>query len=306
LFDWDVIVIGGGPAGLTAGLYLARGKVRTLLLEAESFGGKIKNLESVENYPGFAKGIPGAKLASEMQSQAAFFGLQTEVARVSGLEIYSSSRAVICQDGRSYTCAGIVLAGGSKPKKLNVPGEDQFYGKGVFTCAYCDGGQFEGKVVAVCGAGDAGLGEALYMSKIASKVIVLEALGAPTACAWLREKAQANPKVEIRCGALVLAIKGDSRVRGLEYREATSGKTGELAVDGLLVHIGLLPNSDYLPGDIELDEYSQVLVNPAMESSLPLVVAAGDIRSSSPGQVSTAVGDGSTAAISLMKQLQKG
>lgn len=305
LFDWDAIIVGGGPAGLTAGLYLARAKMRVMLLEGESYGGKIKNMELVENYPGFGRGIAGAKLASEMQAQAASFGLQMDSAKVSGLEIYSSSKAVICQDGRSYTCAGIVLAAGSKPKKLNVPGEDQFLGKGVFSCAYCDGGQFEGKVVAVCGAGDAGISEALYMSKIASRVIVLEAQSAPTACAWLKGKAAENPRLEIRCGSVVEAVKGDGRVKALAVKELASGKTGDLAVDGLLVHIGLTPNTDFLPGNVELDERNQVLVNPAMECSIPLVVAAGDIRSASPGQVSTAVGDGSTAAISLIRQLQQ-
>jgi thioredoxin reductase (NADPH) len=305
LFDWDMIVIGGGPAGLTAGLYLARGKVRTLLLETESYGGKIKNLELIENYSGFENGVAGARLANEMYSQAVRYGLQTEIGQVSGIEIYSSSKCITCQDGRSFTCGGVIIAGGSRSKKLNVPGEDQFYGKGVFTCAFCDGGQFEGKVVAVCGGGDAGITEAIYMSKIALKVIVIEAQPGLTACAWLQEKSAHNPKLEVRCGTIVRSIKGDGRVGAIEIADAVSGQAQILKVDGVLVHIGLIPNSEYLPENL-LDNNGQVVVDGEMRTSTGLIMAAGDIRSGSPGQVATAVGDGATAAVSAIRELQKG
>jgi thioredoxin reductase (NADPH) len=301
-----MVIVGGGPAGLTSGLYLARGKVRAFLLETESLGGKIKNLEMIENYSGFEQGISGAKLANGMQAQATRFGLQIETAQVSGIEMYSNSKCVICQDGRSFTCAGIIIAGGSRSRKLNVPGEGELYGKGVFTCAFCDGGQFEGKVVAVCGGGDAGITEALYMTKIASKVIILEAQPALTACAWLQDKAISDPVLEVRCGTCVEAIKGDGKVEAIELLETASGKKSILKVDGVLVHIGLIANTDYLPENILLDKNGQIVVNAEMETAVPLILAAGDIRSGSPGQVSTAVGDGATAAISAIRQLQKG
>jgi thioredoxin reductase (NADPH) len=306
VFDWDVIVIGGGPAGLTAGLYLARGKVRALLLEAESYGGKIKNLELIENYSGFEKGIEGVRLANEMQAQALRFGLRSEMGQVSGIEVYSSSKCVICQDGQSYTCQAIILASGSRNKKLNVPGEDRLYGKGVFTCAFCDGGQFEGKVVAVCGGGDAGITEALYMTKIASKVILLEAMPALTACALLKDRAAANPKLEIRCGTRVEAIQGGEKVESLDYLEVSSGKKGSLKADGVLVHIGLVPNTGFLPDGVQLAENGQVKTDAQMNTSIPLFWAAGDVRSGSPGQVSTAVGDGAAAAINAIRELQAG
>jgi thioredoxin reductase (NADPH) len=223
---------------------------------------------------------------------------------VGGIEIYSGSKCVTCEDGKTFTTSAIILAGGSQPKKLKVPGEDRLTGKGVFNCAFCDGGQFEGGVVVVCGGGDAGITEALYMAKIASKVILLEAMPALTASAILQERALANPKMEIKCGKKVTAILGDDKVKEIEYMDTVTSQKETLKADGILVHIGLIPNSSYLDGVVPLDKGGQVLVNDKMETEIPGVLAAGDIRSKSPGQVSTAVGDGAAAAITLIKLLQ--
>ena len=173
MFDWDVVIIGGGPAGLTAGLYLSRGKRRTLLLEKETFGGPIMDYESIENYPGFADGISGAKLGSEMVNQATKYGLKLEQAEVADIELFTNGRYVRRADGAGYMTTVVIIAGGSRPKKLGVSGEEKLQGKGVFNCAFCDGGQFTDQLVAVCGGGDAGITEAIYMTKLASKVIVL-------------------------------------------------------------------------------------------------------------------------------------
>jgi thioredoxin reductase (NADPH) len=304
MHDLDVIIVGGGPAGLTAGLYLGRSKLRTLILEAESYGGKIKNLELIENYPGFSKGVVGAYLATEMQNQAASYGLQFEIGKVTGLENYSGSKCVICDNGNSYTSAAVIFAGGSQPKKLGVPGEKEFAGKGVFTCAFCDGGQFEGQKVVVCGGGDAGITEALYMAKIASEVTLVEAMPSLTASALLQERVKANPKLNIICGKKVEAILGDGRVNGVDLVDASTGKKDTLETNGILVHIGLDANTGYLKDILSLDNRGQIVVNGLMETEIPLLYAAGDIRSNSPGQVSTAVGDGTTAAISAIRQLQ--
>ena len=206
MFDWDVIIIGGGPAGLTAGLYLGRAKRRTLLLDKDSFGGYIKNVELIENYPGFADGIAGPQLASEMVNQAAKYGLRMETAEVTGIELFSNCRWVACTGGQGYTTSIVIIAGGSQHKKLGVPGEGSLKGKGVFNCGFCDGGHYTDQVVAVCGGGDAGVTEALYMAKIASKVILIEAEPELTAAAVLQERASANPKLEIFCGMRVRAI----------------------------------------------------------------------------------------------------
>ncbi len=304
MFDYDVIIIGGGPAGLTAGIYLARGRYRVLLLEKDLFGGQLKNIEWIENYPGFAEGISGPQLASEMVNQARRFGVRMEQGEVVGIESFSSTRLVNCADGKGYTCAAVVLAGGSRPKKLGVPGEDMFQNKGVIHCALCDGGQFIDQVVAVCGGGDAGVTEALYLTKLASKVVLIEAMPALTASAILKERALAEPKLEVRCNEKVLQIIGDEKVRAIEVTQTITGKKETLQVDGVLVHVGIIPNTDYLDGTIPLDEAGQILVNNRLETEIPSIVAAGDIREASPWQVAAAVGDGTIAAITVQRFLQ--
>jgi len=303
MLDYDVVIIGGGPAGLTAGLYLSRGKQRTILLEKESFGGQIKNVECIENYPGFADGVSGAHLASEMVTQAIKFGLQLEQAEVVGIELYSSSRWVGCAGGAGHMATAVVIAGGSRHKRLGVPGEEGLQGKGVINCALCEGAQFADRVVAVCGGGDTGVTEALYLTKLASRVILIEAEFSLTATAVLQERASVNPKLDIRCGAKVEAIVGDSQVEAIELLEVGSGQRRTLKVDGVLVGIGFEPNTSYLEGIVPLDSQGRILVNDRMETQVPGVFAAGDIRQDSARQVVTAVGDGATAALSAERFL---
>jgi thioredoxin reductase (NADPH) len=303
MFDWDVVIIGGGPAGLTAGLYLSQAKFRTLLLDKETGGGYIRNVNLIENYPGFADGISGIKLASEMIFQARKYGLTMENMEVTGIETFSGTRYVNCTDGRGFTTNVIIIAGGSRNKKLGVPGEEELAGKGVFECAFCDGGQFAGKVVAVCGGGNAGLTEALYMASIVSKVIVVEFTPKLTATALLQDRVTSNPKMSVRTGTKVEAIDGKDKVEGITVSK--DGKTETLKVDGVLVHIGLLPNTGYLEGIIPLDEQGQIIVDEKMQTESPYIFAAGDIRSGSPRQVTNAVGDGAMAAKNAIHRLQE-
>jgi thioredoxin reductase (NADPH) len=303
--DWDAVIIGGGPAGLTAGLYLSRGNWRTLLLEKESVGGYIMNVAWIENYPGFPDGVMGSQLGMEMRNQATKYGLRPERAEVNAIQGSPSSKWVTCLDGSSYTAAAVIIAGGSVPKKLGVPGEEKLRGKGVISCAFCDGGQFADRVVGVIGGGDSGVTEALYLAKIASRVILIEALPQLTATGVLQDRAKNNPKIEIRCGLKVEAIIGDSQVEAIEFVDSGNGQKGSLKTDGVLVHVGLEPNTDYLEGVIPLDGQRQIIVNESMETEFPGIFAAGDIRSGSPRQVSTAVGDGATAAMAAQRFLQK-
>jgi thioredoxin reductase (NADPH) len=300
VFDWDAVIIGGGPAGLTAGLYLCRAKRRTLLLDKDTAGGYIRNIELIENYPGFTDGVAGAELASRMVTQATKYGLRIESAEITGIELFTSTRYVTCAGGQGFTTNVIIIAGGSKNKKMGVPGEAEFSGKGVFECAFCDGGHYAGKVVAVCGGGDAGVTEALYMAKIASKVVLIEATPALTATAVLQDRLVALPNVEVRYGCRVEAIKGREKVEAIEL---TGDKKETLTVDGVLVHIGVEPDTGYLEGIVPLDEQGQIFVNDRMESEVPYVLAAGDIRRDSPRQVAAAVGDGTIAAISAQRLL---
>jgi thioredoxin reductase (NADPH) len=303
MFDWDAVIIGGGPAGLTAGLYLCRANRRTLLLERDTPGGYIRNIELIENYPGFTDGVSGAQLAAAMVEQAKKYGLHTELAEVTGIEVFSGTRYVGCARGQGFTTGVIIITGGSKNKKLGVPGETELAGKGVFECAFCDGSHYAGKVVAVCGGGDAGITEALYMSKIASKVVVIEAMPELTATAVLVDRLAASPNVEVRTGTRVEAISGADSVEAVTL--LAGDKPEMLKVDGVLVHIGLEPETGYLEGVVPLDDRGQVIVNDKMESEVPYVLAAGDIRSDSPRQVVAAVGDGAIAAITAQRLLQE-
>ena len=302
--DWDAVIIGGGPAGLTAGLYLARGNWRTLLLEKENVGGYIMNVEMIENYPGFAEGVPGSQLAMEMRHQATRYGLKIEHKEAASLRASPDQKWITCPDGTMHSAKAVIIAGGSIPKKLGVPGEEELRGMGVFSCAFCDGGDYLDRVVAVCGGGDAGVTEALYLSRIASKVIVIEALPQLTATGVLRDRVQSDPKLEVHCGMKVTRIIGEGQVTGIELAGPDNSRE-TLKVDGVLVHVGLDPNTGYLEGVVPLDGPRQVIVNEWMETKIPGVFAAGDIRSNSPRQVSAAVGDGATAGMAAQRFLQK-
>lgn len=297
---YDVVIIGSGPAGLTAGLYTTRAGLKTLILENQGFGGYLVNIDLIENYPGFTEGIRGNELAHSMMKQTMSYGVEFQLTEVTGLELGEDPKVVRTTQG-DYSAKAIIIAGGSHPKKLGIPGEEEFVGKGVAYCAVCEGGSFANKVVAVAGGGDAGVTEGLYLTRIASKVIIIEIIPELNATEVLRKRALANPKIEIRCGTKIKAIVGDSQVKGLELQDVKTGQESALEVDGVFVRIGLEPNSDYLKGALPLDSGGQILVNDEMETQVPGCFAAGDIRHNSKRQVITATGDGATAALSASR-----
>ena len=299
----DVIIIGAGPAGLTAGLYTCRARLNTLMIEKETIGGELMNRDLIENYPGYPGGVSGPELGSRMMTQTMDFGGEIQIAEVEGIELDGNYR-IIKSTQEQYLSKAIIFSGGARPKKLGVPGEAKFTNKGVFYCATCDGPRFADRVVAVAGAGDSGITEALFLTQLVAKVIVIETLPQPTACKILQERAFSNPKIEVRCDTRIEAICGDEQVKGLALADIKTGKRSTLEVEGVLVHVGLDPNTGYLKDVIRLDEKGQIFVNERMETQIPGVFAAGDVRHNSPMQIASAVGDGATAALSLERYLK--
>jgi len=303
--DYDVAIIGAGPAGLAAAIYLGRSRRSVVLIGEKIFDSQVANLESIENYPGFGEPVSGASLIAEMINQVMQYEVPLEQTTVSGIEPFAGGYRVITGGEAVINAKMLIIASGTLHRKLGIPGEELLQGKGIFQCALCDGGKFAGQEVAVCGGGDAGVTEALYMSKLASKVTLIEALPALTASTILKERLASNEKIEVHCGAKVTSIVGRDRVEGIEILDA-SGKTGIINVSGVLIQIGLLPNTGFLNGMLPLDNTGHIMVNPKMETKVTHILAAGDVRSGSPGQIVTATGDGATAAITAGRLLQLG
>ena len=302
--DYDAIVVGGGPAGLSAATELAQAKARVLLLEKESFGGPIINLEWIHGYPQAGDKIAGAMLASRFVEQAGQAGVEMELAEAVEIAPYSGCLSVTCADGKAYTSSVVVHAGGLQYKKLGIPGEQEFQGRGMIHCAMCDAGLYRDKVVAVCGGGDAGLIEAMVLAKFASRVLVIEAQPRLSAKPVFQERALANAKLEIRCGQKPVAIVGDDGVTGVVVEAVATGRQEQLAVYGALVHVGFEPVTGYLEGVVTLDDSGNIAVNEQLGTSVAGAFAAGDIRSGSPRRVAAAVADGRLAAASALKILQ--
>jgi len=300
---YEVIVIGGGPAGLTAGLYASRAGLKTLLFERGMFGGQIVNARQVDNYPGFPDGISGLDLASLMHRQATKYGLETITAEVTVVKhghIYN----IITTEG-NFEAEAMIIAAGSEYRKLDVPGEEKFLSRGVSYCATCDAFFFRGVDVAVVGGGDTAITDALELSEHASKVYVVHRRDQLRAGHVLQKLALAHPKLKPIWDTVVDEVNGDSKVSGLKLRNVKTGKISDLKVAGVFVAIGLEPNSQRFAGIVELDKTGLIKTNEFMATSAPGIFAAGDIRQNSPRQVTSAVGDGATAALSAFKYLRE-
>ena len=302
--DYDAIIVGGGPAGLSAGAHLSQVKYRVLLLDKESFGGQIMNVEWIEDSPGSAAPVSGAVLGSGMVNEAEQCGVHMELGEVVEIESYSGCKSVRCADGRAYTSSLVIVAGGLRARQLGVPGEDRFQGKGMIHCTLCDAGLYAGQAVAVCGGGHAGIIEALYLANHASKVHVIEAQPRLSASTALQERAYASPRLEIRCGEKVVEIVGDEFVTGVRVQNAATGRKELLNVSGVLARVGFDPATDYLEGLLSLDDRGGIVANDRSETDVPGIVAAGDIRTKSLRKVAAAVSDGKTAAMSAQQFLQ--
>jgi len=300
--DYDVVIIGGGPAGLSAGIYTSRARLNSLLIERGVVGGQILNAEQVENYPGFPEGISGFDLTQLMHQQAARFGLETVTAGVTGIEITGEQKLVKTSEG-DFVARAVIIAGGSERQKLGVPGEAEFVGKGVSYCATCDAAFFREKPVVVVGGGNAAITEALHLSKFASRIMVIHRRHQLRATRILQEKAFADPKIEFLWDTIVGGIVGETFVNRIRVRNVTTGQESSLDVSGVFVSIGFKPNTDYLKGILSLDATGAIVTNDRMETGISGIFAAGDIRSNSVRQVISAAGDGAMAAINADKYI---
>ena len=299
---FDVVIIGGGPTGLAAGIYTSRARLDSLLIEKGIVGGQILNAERVDNYPGFPEGISGMELTQTMHQQATKFGLKTVTGETTGIELQGNQK-VVKTDDADYVARVVIIAGGSQRHKLGVSGEDKFTGKGVSYCAVCDAAFFREKTVAVVGGGNAALTEALHLTRFASKVFIVHRRNQLRATRIVQEKAFSEPGIEFVLDSVVEEITGGDFVKNVRLRNVTTGQKSTLDVAGVFISIGFKPATDYLKDILELDDLGAIVTNESLETGVPGIFAAGDIRSNSTRQVITAAGDGAAAAIYAEKYI---
>jgi len=305
MFDQDVIIIGGGPAGLTAGALLGSKGLRVLLLEKEAFGGYLKKVENFHGHPDYPNGISGPELGEELINQATAAGVQMVYGQAVEIESYSSCQSVTCADGKNYTTSAVIIAGGRQPKKLNVHGETEFLNRGVIHCVLCDAGLYHNKTVAVCGGGDTGISDALLLARHAARVIIIEQATTLSAIDALQEQAAANQKLEYIYHSSIEKITGSQVVEAIGVKNSTNSEIETIPVDGVVIDIGFVPATDYLEGIIELDENARVTVTePNLQSDVDGVFAIGDIRSNTSWNLIGAIRDGEKAANAILKLLQ--
>ena len=302
---YDLICVGGGPASLTAALYAAREGLDVLVIERSGLGGQAGVTERLDNFPGFPDGIGGGEFADRLALQARRFGVELlQAQEVTDLRSEEESHYITTADGNQYGARAVLIATGSTYKRLGVPGEEDLIGAGVHFCATCDGPFYKGKHVAVIGGGNSAGEESLFLTRFADKVTLLVRGEQMTASKVVIDKLAESDKIEVRTNTEVAELRGEGKLSGLTVRNRRSGATEPLDVDGAFVFIGLTPNSGWLPPAIKRDQYGFVLTSPTLETSVPGIFAAGDIRKGSTKQAASAAGEGATAALMVREYLK--
>ena len=291
---YDMIVIGGGPGGYTAALYAARAGLDTVVLEKLSAGGQMALTHQIDNYPGFEEGVDGFSLAEKMQRQAERFGAVTEYAEVSGVDLAGDVKTVESSEGTFYGRT-VVIATGADPRPLGIERERKLVGRGVAYCAACDGMFYKGKTVAVVGGGNSAAADALLLSRVAEKVILIHRRDSLRATKIYHRPLESAENVEFRWNTTVAELLGETRLTGLRLRDVNTGEETELACDGVFVSVGRAPATELFRGQVELDEDGYVIAGESTETSLLGVYAVGDVRTKALRQVVTAVADGAMA-----------
>lgn len=301
---YDVIIVGSGPAGMTAAIYTGRSLLKTLLLEKIGSGGQAALTELIENYPGFPHGINGYELSQRMEEQAKNFGTLFEYADVQTITKDSNGIFHVSTELREFLSRTVIISSGASPKKLDIPGEEKFIGRGISFCATCDASFYKDKVVAVIGGGDSAVEEGMYLTKFASKVFIIHRRDQLRAAKIVQERAFANPKLEFLWNTVVEEVKGENFLEAIRLKNVKTGETSWLEVNGMFLYIGLLPNTEFLK-DVHLDEQGYILTDDMMRTNIPGLFAAGDCRHTPLRQVITAASDGAIAAYAVEKYLEE-
>jgi thioredoxin reductase (NADPH) len=300
--EYDVMIVGGGAAGLTAGIYAARYGLRTAIVEQLMGGNQIINVEKIENFPGFPKGIPGAELAPLMQEQAMNAGADFLMAEATGISLGNPYKTLTTTDG-AYQTRTIIIAVGSRLKKMGIPGEEDFEGSGVSHCATCDGPLYMGEVVGVVGGGDSAVDEALSLTEYADRVVLFHRRNRLRAQKALQDKIVRNPRVELAYNTVVESVLGGNMVSGVRVRNVITNLADRVDLQGIFIYVGLEPNTEFIRGIVRADNAGHIAVNAMMETDVPGIYAAGDIRQHSVSQLVSSAGDGATAAIAAFRYI---
>lgn len=299
---FDVIIIGAGPAGLTAALYAGRARLKTLILEKIAAGGQAMLTDSIENYPGFPGGIATGDLIERLSQQIKDLAVEMELNEIKKIEKGKEFR-LYSDDNKEYLAKAIIIASGAEPKKINVPGEERLTGKGVSYCAICDGALFKGKQILVIGGGDKAVEEALYLKRFAKAVKLIHRRDKLRATSILRERIEKDKSIEIIWNSVVKEIRGEEKVESVIIQDVSSKKEKTLNIEGIFVAIGVVPNTEFLKGIVNLDEEGYILTDETLKTSCEGIFACGDCRRSPLKQVITACGEGAIAAVSASKYL---
>ena len=300
---YDIIIIGAGPAGLTAALYARRAEKRVLVIEKETFGGQITHSPRVENYPGF-ESLSGSELGGKLFDHALALGAEIELDTVMGIRAAEGGIEVLCE-GSTHLGASVIIATGSRHRNLGIEGEERFVGEGISYCAVCDGAFYKDKTVAVIGGGNSALQEAVLLSESCAHVTVVQNLGFLTGEESLQNILRSRNNVDFVLNATVDALLGEDTFAGITIRDAVSGETRDLAVDGIFVCIGQVPENDAFAGVVTLNDRGYVVADEAClpTSTIPGVFVAGDCRTKAIRQVTTATADGAVAALAACRYL---
>ncbi len=302
-YEFDTVILGGGPAGFSAGIYASRGAVSTAMIDINMMGGQPSNYLELENYPGFST-IGGYDLMEKFEEHADKFGVEKfPMQEIEKIDLLSNPKSILTKEAE-FKAKSVIIATGAQPMKLGVPGEKEFVGRGVSYCAVCDGAFYREKVVAVVGGGNAAVEEAMYLTKFADKVYVIHRRDALRADKIVQERAFKNEKVEFVWDSIVKEIKGDDLVNTVVIENVKTKEQSELAVNGVFPYIGIVPNIDNINGQLEQDKGGFIITDETMKTSVDGVFAVGDVRHTPLRQVITAASDGAVGAVYAVKYLE--